>query len=160
MGESDIDLVNRRISLNAARNALLPTVASDRILWRYRAGGTCRIRKSYDRSTAPLDFGGALRTHSTIVLLTIMLDCRSMFLFETVWPSLTSTARSWRRRQSELRMQQLKKQIRIEVRNAQYTLEQSQARVIRLAKAATWRRKLSILPRKSRSSERVRTIKP
>jgi outer membrane protein TolC len=33
-------------------------------------------------------------------------------------------------RQSELRLQQLKKQIRIEVRNAQYALEQSEARVI------------------------------
>ena len=32
-------------------------------------------------------------------------------------------------RQSELRLQQLKKQIRIEVRNAQYALEQSEARV-------------------------------
>ena len=31
--------------------------------------------------------------------------------------------------QSELRFQQLKKQIRIEVRNAQYALEQSEARV-------------------------------
>ena len=33
-------------------------------------------------------------------------------------------------RQSELRLQQLKKQIRIEVRNAQYALEQSEARVV------------------------------
>ena len=33
-------------------------------------------------------------------------------------------------RQSELRIQQLKKQIRIEVRNAQYALEQSSARVL------------------------------
>jgi outer membrane protein TolC len=32
-------------------------------------------------------------------------------------------------RQAELRMQQLKKQIRIEVRNAEYALEQSKARV-------------------------------
>jgi outer membrane protein TolC len=33
-------------------------------------------------------------------------------------------------RQSELQLQQLKKQIRIEVRNAQYTLEQNEARVV------------------------------
>ncbi len=33
-------------------------------------------------------------------------------------------------RQAELRLQQLKKQIRIEVRNAQYALEQSEARVV------------------------------
>ena len=38
-------------------------------------------------------------------------------------------------RQSELRMQQLKKQIRIEVRNAQYALEQSEARVVSASKA-------------------------
>ena len=34
-------------------------------------------------------------------------------------------------RQAELRLQQLKKQIRIEVRNAQYALEQGRARVAR-----------------------------
>jgi outer membrane protein TolC len=38
-------------------------------------------------------------------------------------------------RQAELRLQQLKKQIRIEVRNAQYALEQSEARVISAGKA-------------------------
>jgi outer membrane protein TolC len=38
-------------------------------------------------------------------------------------------------RQAELRMQQLKKQIRIEVRNAEYALEQSRARVDSARKA-------------------------
>ena len=38
-------------------------------------------------------------------------------------------------RQAELRVQQLRKQIRIEVRNAQYALEQSQARVAAAVKA-------------------------
>src|SRR3982751_3057685 len=38
-------------------------------------------------------------------------------------------------RQAELRLQQLKKQIRIEVRNAQYALEQSRARVASASKA-------------------------
>jgi len=38
-------------------------------------------------------------------------------------------------RQAELRMQQLKKQIRIEVRNAEYALEQSKARVESARKA-------------------------
>ncbi len=38
-------------------------------------------------------------------------------------------------RQSELRMEQLKKQIRIEVRNAQYALEQNRARVQAAGKA-------------------------
>ncbi len=38
-------------------------------------------------------------------------------------------------RQAELRMQQLKKQIRIEVRNAQYALEQGRARVAAAKKA-------------------------
>ena len=38
-------------------------------------------------------------------------------------------------RQAELRMQQLKKQIRIEVRNAQYALEQSRARLDAARKA-------------------------
>ena len=38
-------------------------------------------------------------------------------------------------RQAELRLQQLQKQIRIEVRNAQYALEQSEARVLSASKA-------------------------
>jgi outer membrane protein TolC len=38
-------------------------------------------------------------------------------------------------RQSELQLQQLKKQIRIEVRNAQYVLEQNGARVISARKS-------------------------
>ena len=38
-------------------------------------------------------------------------------------------------RQAELRLQQLKKQIRIEVRNAQYALEQGRARVLAAKKA-------------------------
>jgi outer membrane protein TolC len=38
-------------------------------------------------------------------------------------------------RQSELRLQQLKKQIRIEVRNAQYALKQNEARVVSARKS-------------------------
>ncbi len=45
-------------------------------------------------------------------------------------------------RQAELRLQQLKKQIRIEVRNAQYALEQSEARVVAATEGAgRWRRR-------------------
>ena len=63
-------------------------------------------------------------------------------------------------RQAELRMQQLKKQIRIEVRNAQYALEQSKARVESAAKAVIWRRRRSISRQRSRSWVRDRIIRP
>ena len=54
-------------------------------------------------------------------------------------------------RQAELRMEQLKKQVRIEVRNAQYALEQTGARVRRRAKPATWRSAPSRSPKRSRT---------
>ena len=44
-------------------------------------------------------------------------------------------------RQAEVREQQLKKQIRIEVRNAEYALEQGRSRVDAAARRAIWRRR-------------------
>jgi outer membrane protein TolC len=129
LGESDIDLQNRRLSLDAARNALLPTVT---LTAYYGGSGLAGLQNPQNStiSTAPLDFAGSLRTAFNnsapdyYVGLSVNVPIRNRVAKSDQYRAELET------RQSELRLQQLKKQIRIEVRNAQYALEQSQARVI------------------------------
>ncbi|WP_371417452.1 TolC family protein [Granulicella sp. S190] len=129
LGESDIDLENRRLSRDAARNALLPTVA---LTAYYGGSGLAGLQNpaSGTISTSPLDYGGALRTAFNnsapdyYVGLTVNVPLRNRVAKSDQYRAELET------RQSELRLQQLKKQIRIEVRNAQYALEQSEARVL------------------------------
>jgi outer membrane protein TolC len=129
LGESDIDLENRRISRNAARNALLPSVA---LTAYYGGSGLAGLQnpESGTISTSPENFGGALRTAfdntapDYYVGLAVNIPLRNRVAKSDQYRAELET------RQSELRLQQLKKQIRIEVRNAQYALDQSQARVI------------------------------
>jgi outer membrane protein TolC len=129
LGESDIDLENRRLSRDAARNALLPTVA---LTAYYGGSGLAGLQnpESGTISTSPTDWPGALRTafNNTApdyyVGIAVNVPIRNRVAKSDQYRAELET------RQSELRMQQLKKQIRIEVRNAQYALEQSEARVV------------------------------
>ena len=134
LGESDIDLQNRRLSLDAARNALLPTVT---LTAYYGGSGLAGLQNPENGtvSNSPQSFGGALRTAFNnsapdyYVGLSVNVPIRNRVAKSDQYRAELET------RQSELRLQQLKKQIRIEVRNAQYALEQSQARVISARKA-------------------------
>jgi outer membrane protein TolC len=129
LGESDIDLENRRLSRDAARNALLPTVA---LTAYYGGSGLAGLQnpESHTISTSPTDFGGALKTAFNnsapdyYVGVTVNVPLRNRVAKSDQYRAELET------RQSELRLEQLKKQIRIEVRNAQYALEQSEARVV------------------------------
>ncbi len=129
LGESDIDLENRRLSRDAARNALLPTVA---LTAYYGGSGLAGLQNpaSNTLSTSPVDYGGAVRTAFSngapdyYVGLSVNVPIRNRVAKSDQYRAELET------RQSELRLQQLKKQIRIEVRNAQYALEQSEARVV------------------------------
>jgi outer membrane protein TolC len=128
LSESDIDLENRRISRDAARNALLPQVA----LTAYY-GGTGLAGPpnpaSGETSNAPLDWAGAIHNAYNNSApdyyfgVSVNIPIRNRVAKSDQYRAELET------RQAELRLQQLKKQIRIEVRNAQYALEQSQARV-------------------------------
>nr|WP_242618250.1 TolC family protein [Edaphobacter modestus] len=134
LSESTIDLENRRISRSAARNALLPSVA----LTAYY-GGTGLAGPpnpaANTPSTAPPDWTGSLRNafNNTApdyyVGVTLNVPIRNRVAKSDQYRSELEA------RQAELRMQQLKKQIRIEVRNAEYALEQSKARVESARKA-------------------------
>jgi outer membrane protein TolC len=129
LGELDINLQNSRISHDAARNAVLPSVA---LVGYYGGSGLAGLQNpaSGTLSTSPLDFGGAVRTEFNnsapdyYVGLSVNIPIRNRVAKSDQYRAELET------RQSELQLQQLKKQIRIEVRNAQYTLEQSEARVV------------------------------
>ena len=128
LSESDLDLDNRRISQSAARNAVLPSVAA---VAYYGGTGLAGLPNpnSDITSTQPQDWGGAIHNAFNnsapdyYVGVAVNIPIRNRIAKSDQYRAELET------RQSELRIQQLKKQIRIEVRNAQYALEQSVARV-------------------------------
>lgn len=132
--ESNIDLDNRHISRDAARNALLPQVSATAF---YGGTGLAGLQNPLQTtsSIAPPNFGGAVTNAFNnsapdyYVGLSVNIPIRNRVAKSDQYRSELET------RQAELRMQQLKKQIRIEVRNAQYALEQSRARVDSAKKA-------------------------
>ena len=136
LAESDIDLQNRQISRQAAKNALLPTLA---LIGFYGGTGLAgQLNPFYyttNTSTLPTGFGGAFEnafnntSPDYFVGLNLNIPIRNRVAKADQYRSELEY------RQSELRLQQLKKQIRIEVRNAQYALEQSRARVQAARKA-------------------------
>jgi outer membrane protein TolC len=134
LGESEIDLDSRRISRNAARNALLPTVA---VTGFYGGTGLAGLQNPTSGvvPATPKNWGGAVTNAFNnsapdyYVGLSVNIPLRNRVAKSDQYRSELEI------RQSELRLQQLKKQIRIEVRNAQYALEQSEARVVSARKS-------------------------
>jgi outer membrane protein TolC len=139
LSESDIDLVNRTISRQAAKNALLPSLS---LVGFYGSSGLAgQLNPTYspslgpNSSSVPADFGGAL----TNAFNSSSPDYYFGLNLNIPLRNRVAKADQYRSeleyRQSQLRMEQLKKQIRIEVRNAQYALEQTGARVDAARKA-------------------------
>lgn len=142
LAESDVDLVNRQISRRAARNALLPTLS---LVGFYSGSGLAGLQNpacpplgsppSTCNSSVPLDFGGALAntfnnsSPDYYVGLNLSIPLRNRVAKADQYRSELEY------RQAELRLEQLKKQVRIEVRNAQYAVEQTGARVQAARKA-------------------------
>ncbi|SNS36258.1 Outer membrane protein TolC [Granulicella rosea] len=134
ISESNIDLQNRQISRNAVRNALLPQVD---LVGYYGGTGLAGSNNplSTTPSTAPSGYSGAFTNTfngsapNYYVGVNVNIPIRNrVSKSDQVRSELES-------RQAELHLQQQRKQIRIEVRNAQYALEQSQARVTAATKA-------------------------
>jgi len=136
LAESDIDLVNRQISRRAARNALLPSLS---LIGFYSGSGLAGpVNPIYSLgipSVVPTDFIGALTnafnntSPDYYVGLNLNIPIRNRVAKADQYRSELEY------RQAELRMEQLKKQVRIEVRNAQYALAQTGARVAAAKKA-------------------------
>ena len=139
LAESDIDLINRQISRKAARNALLPSLS---LLGFYGSSGLAGpLNPAYNvpglpnSSTVPTDFSGAL----TNAFNNTAPDYYVGFNLNIPIRNRVAKADQYRSeleyRQAELRREELRKQIRIEVRNAEYALEQTAARVEAARKA-------------------------
>ncbi len=136
LAESDVDLVNRQISRRAARNALLPSLSLVGFYSGSGLAGPLNPVCSQDCTVnVPGDFGGALRSAFNnsspdyYVGLNLNIPIRNRVAKADQYRSELEY------RQAELRMEQLKKQVRIEVRNAQYAVEQTGARVQAARKA-------------------------
>lgn len=133
LAESDVDLVNRQITRRAARNALLPSLTLVGFYGGSGLGGPLNpiynVPGVPNSSTVPVDFAGALQN----TFNNSSPDYFIGFNFNIPVRNRVAKADQYRSeleyRQAELRREELKKQIRIEVRNAQYALEQTAARV-------------------------------
>lgn len=119
LAESDVDLVNRRISRSAARDALLPSLS---LVGFYGGSGIAGLLNpalsGTNSSSVPTDFGGVL-------LNTFNGTAPDYYVgFDRNIPIRNRVAKAdqyrseLEYRQAELRLEQLKKQVRIEVRNA------------------------------------------
>jgi outer membrane protein TolC len=135
LAETDVDLLNRQISRKAARNALLPSLS---LVGFYGGSGLAGPLNPLCRgctSNVPVDFAGALgntfnnSSPDYYVGLNLNIPIRNRVAKADQYRSELEY------RQAELRREQLKKQVRIEVRNAQYALEQTGARVDAARKA-------------------------
>jgi outer membrane protein TolC len=130
LSESEIDLQNREITRKAASNALLPTLT---LVGFYGSSGLAGpLNPLFDGPNPPLvptNWFGAFQdawngsSPDYLVGLNLNLPVRNRVAKADQYRSELEY------RQAELREQQLKKQIRIEVRNAEYALEQGRARV-------------------------------
>lgn len=127
LSESNLDLQSRAISLASARNALLPSLSLNAFYGGTGLGGPAN--RGAPTSTAPEGYSSTLgnafnnSAPDYYVGLSLNIPLRNRIAKSDQYRAELES------RQAELREQQLHKQIRIEVTNAQYSLEQSQARV-------------------------------
>ena len=134
--ETDIDLVNRQISRKAARNALLPTLALQGFYGGTGLGGELNPAFSgTNSSTVPTDLPGTWQNTFNNSSPDYYIGLSLNIPFRNRVAKADQYRSELEYRQASLRKEQLKKQIRIEVRNAQYALEQSRARVDSATKA-------------------------
>ncbi len=131
--ESDIDLVNRQITRQAAKNNLLPSLA---LVGYYGGSGLAGpVNPFYSpspgvpSSAVPNNFAGALENTfnntapNYYIGLSLNIPIRNRIAKADQYRSELEF------RQAQLRREELRNQIRIEVRNAEYALEQTAARV-------------------------------
>jgi outer membrane protein TolC len=136
LSESTIDLQNREITRKAAANALLPTLT---LVGFYGSSGLAGdLNPFFTQPNPPLvptNWWGAFQdawnnsSPDYLVGLNLSIPIRNRVAKADQYRSELEY------RQAELREQQLKKQIRIEVRNAEYALEQGRSRVDAARKA-------------------------
>jgi outer membrane protein TolC len=135
--ESKLDLENRELSRKTARNAMLPSLDLYGVYVGTGAAGTMNA-KYYSPSTTtdlPSSYGGALQN----ALNDTAPEYRVGLSLSIPLRNRIAKADQYRTeleyRQSQVYFEELKKNIRIEVRNARYALEQAASRVEAARKA-------------------------
>jgi|HubBroStandDraft_1064217.scaffolds.fasta_scaffold00049_14 outer membrane protein TolC len=134
--ETDVDLANRQLSRQAARNALLPTLS---LVGFYGGSGLGGLPNPPGNSSVsagtPTDLAGSWQNAFNNSSPDYYIGLNLSIPFRNRVAKADQYRSELEYRQAGLRKEQLKKQIRIEVRNAQYALEQSRARVDSARKA-------------------------
>lgn len=129
--ESKLDLDNRELSRKSARNALLPSLG----LYGFYAGDGYGGVPNGSTITAPGGYGGTLEN----ALNYSSPEYQVGFQLSVPLRNRIAKADQYRTeleyRQSQVYAEELKKRIRIEVRNARYALEQGASRVDAARKA-------------------------
>jgi len=134
--ETDVDLANRQISRQAARNALLPSLTLVGFYGGSGLGGLPNPPGSSNVSPGtPTDLPGTWQNTFNNSSPDYFVGLNLNIPFRNRVAKADQYRSELEYRQASLRAEQLKKQIRIEVRNAQYALEQSRARVESARKA-------------------------
>ncbi|MDR3749871.1 MAG: TolC family protein [Terracidiphilus sp.] len=129
--ESSLDLQNRELSRKTARNALLPTLQAYGVYIGTGSAGTMNSKyyKPSVTTTLPADYGGALQD----ALNNTAPEYRVGMSLSIPLRNRIAKADQYRTeleyRQSQVYLEELKKRIRIEVRNASFALEQGASRV-------------------------------
>lgn len=144
LAESQLDLRNREITRKTARNALLPTVN----LVGYYAGNALggQLNPNYgvgfsqgslppNTSVLPTSFGGVLQNAFDNTGPEYFVGGQLLIPIRNRVAKADQYRAELEFRQSQLLQQEQRKQILIEVKNAQYALEQSRSRVNSARKA-------------------------
>jgi outer membrane protein TolC len=133
LAESDIDLLSRQITRKAAKNALLPSAT---LVGFYGGSGLAgplnrafNIPGEADTSSVPTDFSGALQNAFNNTAPDYYIGINVNIPIRNRVAKADQYRSEIEYRQAQLRREELRKQIRIEVRNAEYALEQAAARV-------------------------------
>ncbi len=128
----EFNLANRQISRQAARNALLPTLS---LVGFYGGSGLAGLVTPGNTSSVPTDLAGSWQNAFNNSSPDYFVGLNLNIPFRNRVAKADQYRSELEYRQASLRKEQLRKQIRIEVRNAQYALEQSRARVESARKA-------------------------
>jgi outer membrane protein TolC len=139
LAESDIDLINRQISRQAAKNALLPSLS---LVGFYGGSGLAgplnpryNVPGETDTSEVPTNFAGALQNTFNNTAPDYYIGLNLNIPIRNRVAKADQYRSELEYRQAELRREELRKQIRIEVRNAQFAVVQVGARVDAARKA-------------------------
>jgi outer membrane protein TolC len=124
--ESSLVLQNSELSRKTARNALLPTLSAYGFYAGTGYGGTTSASSG---STVPTGFGGAMENALNYSSPEYQVGLQLNFPLRNRIAKADQYRTELEYRQSQVYLEELKKRIRIEVRNARYALEQGASRV-------------------------------